>query len=109
MKVGRTGEPWVRLEGLRCEYKGERVLMAFMTRPLDNVVLVEARAHQLLQAFRVDGEWFSVSEHDAEAAIRQAMKDVRSGWRFPAIFVRSGVPRHRDALMMDVPATRRRA
>ncbi len=98
VKIGRSEQPWRRLEALRQQHPGLGLAMVYCTDPLQGSFLVEACAHQLLAHRRMDGEWFSASESEAEWAVKQAVKEVKKGWRFPAICVRGGMPRHREAL-----------
>jgi hypothetical protein len=38
---------------------------------------VERKAHYILRRYRLKGEWFKVSEHEAKSAICQALDRVR--------------------------------
>ncbi len=89
IKVGRSSEPWNRLLTLRSECQHKDVVMAYMTRPRENVILIESRAHQILAPHRADGhwEWFCVPRMDAELAVRQAVVDVRKGWAQPQMWI----------------------
>lgn len=108
VKVGRSAKPWRRLEALRRQHHGLGLAMTYCTDSLDGATLVEARAHQILSGRRLDGEWFAATPEDAELAIKQAVCDVRKGWKFPPLNVWRGISRHRDALAEFVDLTHQR-
>jgi hypothetical protein len=88
-KVGRTSNPDRRLKQLE-ESRGRSVRMCFTTEKRVDVVLVEARAHQLLIDKTLGSEWFDVSPDDAWSAVMRAIDDVERGWRCPKSWWRKG-------------------
>ncbi|MEY4641112.1 MAG: hypothetical protein RLZZ227_1106 [Pseudomonadota bacterium] len=98
VKIGKAERPWRRLEELRRRSAPVRPVMLYCTDLLPEPTLVESRAHQLLADRRLDGEWFSIDPDEAQAAIKQAVRDVRGGWKFPSLSVRRGRASHRAAL-----------
>jgi hypothetical protein len=77
VKIGRSARVFLRLCELRARTKGNPLSLSFAARCSSTAVTIaiEARAHEILAASRINGEWFSVSVNEAVAAVMQAAKE----------------------------------
>jgi hypothetical protein len=75
VKVGVTTDPRGRLATLQTGSAYPLKFAAIMATPGTGYV-VEARIHEILQAYRASGEWFRVSPTRTLFAIRQALDEL---------------------------------
>ena len=72
-KIGVTIDPYRRLAEVRREV-GEPVILEFMaSHPVRYLQRVEAAVHADLSDKREHGEWFSVSDHEAEMSVLRCL------------------------------------
>jgi hypothetical protein len=78
-KVGLSINPAVRLLGIKAEFR-ERCILEYTAECLpDHVDAAERHAHALLWAARIKGEWFSVKQETARAAVDAAIAAAAAG------------------------------
>ena len=77
IKIGKAKNPASRLKDLQTSHHQPLELLYSLECMEEESVAVEREAHYLLRRYRLQGEWFKVSEHDAKSAICQAIDIVR--------------------------------
>lgn len=78
VKIGRAVDTKRRLDFLNTS-SPRPLEITFATEPRDDAELVERTAHKLLDAKRMNGEWFGVSRRAAEQTVRRAVEMAESG------------------------------
>jgi hypothetical protein len=77
VKVGLARDTLNRLKALQTgHYKKLFIAHQVGFPTVDEAYVIERRAHRLLRAKRIEGEWFSVSAHEAMLAIGQAINGI---------------------------------
>lgn len=71
-KIGYSGSPNQRLNALRQSTRMDLEIWLTGELPYKNARGVELLTHKILAEHRVEGEWFSVTVEQAEAAITEA-------------------------------------
>ena len=82
VKVGVARDALNRLKGLQTGHYRRRSIAhqtGFIAE--QEAYAIERRAHRLLEAKQIEGEWFAVSPQEAQAAIEQAINDLREEQR----------------------------
>lgn len=78
-KIGLARRPALRRRGVQTGSDKRIDVLHAVEIPLDRARDIERRAHWLLRAHRLDGEWFRVSLRAAKLAVLQAVSDNGNG------------------------------
>lgn len=70
-KIGKTQCLTSRLHSVKCDVSAF-VDLVYCVRS-DDALSIEASAHQILASYRVRGEWFDCSQHEAASAVNEAV------------------------------------
>jgi len=83
VKIGRSNDPDGRCAALRNQNPSDNLRLAHVAECPSFAPNVEKIAHQLLDAVRVKGEWFSATINEAIEAIQMAIEIVEGDATVP--------------------------